>query len=47
VTDPKLAALSLKNLKKLSERAAEATDRVLIGGLTTELITENRTLGLE
>ncbi len=40
--DLNLEMLLIKCLKKLSHRAAEAIDTVL-----TELITENRTLGVE
>ncbi len=42
----KLEILSIKCLKKLSH-ASEATGTVLTEGLTAELITENRTLGVE
>ncbi len=47
MVDLKLEILSIKNLKKLSHRASEAVHIVLTGGFTTELITENKTLGLE
>ncbi|MGL4646338.1 MAG: hypothetical protein ACRCVL_04395 [Cetobacterium sp.] len=45
--DLKFAIFSLKNLKKLSQRVSEATDKVHTVGLTTEFITENSTFGLE
>ncbi len=46
MVDLKLEILSIKNLKKLSHRALEAVHIVLTVGITTELITENKTLGL-
>ncbi len=46
MVDLKLEILSIKNLKKLSHRASEAVRIVLTRGFTTELITENKTLGL-
>ncbi len=43
----KLVILSLKYLKKLSQRATEATGKVLTEGFVTDWIIENKTLGLE
>ncbi len=43
----KLVILTLKYLKKLSQRASEATGKVLTEGFVTDRIIENKTLGLE